>query len=120
MENTNNIKLDELDPELIGEDTIHAIHNLASDDKNVRSDALLDLWNMTWHQGDLSWSASIVVPFLLQRLQKESDTGLLYNILIDLAHLATGSSPSYARKDLPMYQDISNTYVWLFSAIVRL
>ncbi len=109
MENLNNIKLDQLDPELIGEDTIRAIHNLASDDKNVRSDALLDLWDMTWHQGDLSWSASIVVAFLRQRLQKESDTGLLYNILIDLAHLATGSSPSYARKDLPMYQDISNT-----------
>ncbi len=112
VENSNNLALDTLDPEVIGEDMIRAIHNLASDDKNMRWDALLTLWNMTWHQGDLSWSASLIVPFLLQRLQEESDTGILYNILIDLAHLATGSSgssPSYARKDLPMYQDISNT-----------
>ena len=65
------------------------IQSLASYDFEARKEALTDLFDMIWHQGTLSWSASFAVPFLIERLQQEPEAELLEEILLDLVHLGT-------------------------------
>jgi hypothetical protein len=91
-ENFNNINWSEINEPDIHEDMLFAIRNLASDDEDIRSESLWDLFDCIYHQGTLSPRAAFAVPFLITRLQQETEPGILVNILYVLASLATGDS----------------------------
>ncbi|GET40544.1 hypothetical protein [Microseira wollei] len=99
---------EQLETEL-GADMVSAIRHLSSDEKDVRSLALNDLFDLSWHQGSLLWRAAFAVPFLIEHLQRESEEDLLYRILIDLAHIGTGTSFCDLRKDSSLYASTRNT-----------
>ncbi|HAZ48707.1 MAG TPA: hypothetical protein DDW76_17520 [Cyanobacteria bacterium UBA11369] len=99
---------EQLETEL-GADMVSAIRHLSSDEKDVRSQALNDLFDLSWHQGSLCWRAAFAVPFLIEHLQLESEEDFLYNILLDLAHIGTGTSFCDVRKDLSLYANRRNT-----------
>lgn len=90
--NFDNINWDEINEPDIHEDTLGAIRNLASNDQDIRSESLWNLFDSIYHQGTLSPKAAFAVPFLVTRLQQETEPGILVNILYVLASLATGDS----------------------------
>nr|WP_201280344.1 HEAT repeat domain-containing protein [Hassalia byssoidea] len=108
-ENFNNIEWNRIDAPDIDKNMLGVIQSLASYDFEARKEALTDLFDMIWHQGTLSWSASFAVPFLIERLQQEPEAELLENILLDLVHLGTGSSFCDAHQNLSIYEDKRNT-----------
>lgn len=109
VETPNNLEWEQLETAL-GENAVRALRNLGADDKDVRSKALWELGDMLCYQGTYFWWAALVVPFLLERLQHESDLELLERILIDLAQLGTGNSFCDAPKDFDwILQDRQNT-----------
>jgi hypothetical protein len=108
-ETFNNIEWERIESPGIEEDMLHAIRSLASDEKDIRLQALMDLFDRIWHQRTLSSSASFVTPFFIERLQQEPEPDLLEHILLDLAHLGTGNSYCDAYKDLSHYEDRRNT-----------
>ncbi|BAY83409.1 hypothetical protein NIES267_28980 [Calothrix parasitica NIES-267] len=91
-ENFNNINWDEINEPDIHEEMLFAIRNLASNDEEIRSECLWNLFDCIWHQGTLSPRAAFAVPFLIARLHQETEPGILVNILYVLASLATGDS----------------------------
>ncbi|MFB2977799.1 hypothetical protein [Microseira sp. BLCC-F43] len=99
---------EQLETEL-GADMGSAIRHLSSDEKDVRSPVLNDLFDLSWHPGSLLWRAAFAVPFLIEHLQRESEEDCLYNILIDLAHIGTGTSFCDLRKDSSIYAYRRNT-----------
>jgi hypothetical protein len=107
--NFSNIAWNRIEAPGIHEDMLFKIKSLASTYKEVRLLALTDLFDMIWHQGSLSWSASFAVPFLIERLQQEPEPELLEDILFDLVHLGTGSSYCDIHQNLCIYDGKRNT-----------
>ncbi|MGD1914535.1 MAG: hypothetical protein ACFB2X_27980 [Rivularia sp. (in: cyanobacteria)] len=99
-ENFTNINWDKINEPNIHEDMLFAIRNLASDDEDIRSESLWDLFDCIYHQGSLSPKSAFAVPFLIVRLQQETNPQILVNILYVLASLATGSSYYDVHQDL--------------------
>ena len=99
LKNLENIDWDRLESAL-GEKLVSLLKDLSADDKKVRSEAQMELWYASWHQGTLTWPAYFVVPFLQERLSRESDPNLLEMILFDLAHLATAATFFGTQPDL--------------------
>ncbi|MEM6400008.1 MAG: hypothetical protein AAF757_07195 [Cyanobacteria bacterium P01_D01_bin.116] len=108
-ENFNNINWDKINEPDIHEEMLFAIRNLASNDDDIRSDSLWDLFDCIYHQGSLSPGAGFAVPFLITRLQQETEAGILQNILYVLASLATGSSYCDVHQDLEVNKEKRNT-----------
>lgn len=107
--NFNNINWDEINEPDIHEDMLFAIRNLASDDEDIRSESLWNLFDCIYHQGSLSRRAAFAVPFLIARLQQETEPGILVNILYVLASLATGDSYCDVHQDLEVNKEKRNT-----------
>lgn len=94
---TNNSKIidwQSLDPKEVGEDMVDAIRNLNSDNPEVRMESLIDLFDISWHQGTSGDRALIVIPFLREFLPNGTEREK-ERILVDLAHLATGCAYEY-------------------------
>ena len=108
-ENFNNINWDEINEPDIHEDMLFAIRNLASNDEDIRSESLSNLFDFIWHQGTLSPKSAFAVPFLIARLQQEKQPEILDEILLMLTALGTGSSYCDAHQVLPTYEDRRNT-----------
>lgn len=108
-ENFENIDWQNIDALDIHEDILAAIENLSSNDKDVRETALSDLFDMIWHQGSIYVQSAFPVPYLIERLQKETDLELSEIILFDLAYLATGTSYCETHQNLSYYEDRRNT-----------
>ena len=99
LKKLENIDWDRLESEL-GEKLVSLLKDLSADKKKVRSKAQMELWYASWHQGTLNWPAYFVVPFLQERLSRESEPDLLEMILFDLAHLATAATFFGTQPDL--------------------
>ncbi|MBV6622120.1 MAG: HEAT repeat domain-containing protein [Rivularia sp. (in: Bacteria)] len=108
-ENFNNINWDEINEPDIHEEMLFAIRNLASNNEDIRSESLSNLFDFIWHQGTLSPKSAFAVPFLIARLQQETQAEILDEILIMLTALGTGSSYCDAHQVLPIYEDRRNT-----------
>jgi hypothetical protein len=74
-------------PELIAE-----FHLLNSENKRTREEAEEELFTKSYHQGDIGIVAPFVIPFFLDRLDRETDLKILESLLIELACMASGSS----------------------------
>jgi HEAT repeat protein len=74
-------------PELITEFQL-----LNSEDKSTREQAEEYLFSLSYHQGDIGIIAPFVIPFFLDRLDRETDLKILESLLIELACMASGSS----------------------------
>ncbi|MBE9212511.1 hypothetical protein IQ247_07250 [Plectonema cf. radiosum LEGE 06105] len=72
-ENFDNIIWNEIDEPNIHENMLFAIRNLASDDRDIREECLWDLFGCIYHQGSLAPRAGFAVPFLIARLQQETE-----------------------------------------------
>lgn len=77
-ENFDNINWEEINEPDIPKDMLFAIRNLASDDEDLRSESLWDLFDCIYHQGTLSSKSAFAVPFLIVRLQQETEPGILF------------------------------------------
>ena len=104
-DNFNNINWDDINEPDIHKDMLFAIRNLASDDEDIRSESLWNLFDCIYHQGTLSPRAGFAVPFLITRLQQETESEILVNILYILASLATGDSYCDVHQDLEVNKD---------------
>ncbi|CBN55077.1 MULTISPECIES: hypothetical protein [Kamptonema] len=114
FKNLENIDWDRLESEL-GEKLVTLLKDLSADDKKVRSEAQMELWYASWHQGTLTWPAYFIVPFFQERLSRESEPDLLESILIDLAHLATaatffGTQPVFKYEILELDKEYPSEY----------
>ena len=110
MEETfHNIEWERIEAAGIREEMLCTIRNLSSDDKDVRKQTLMDLFDRIWYQGTLSWSSAFAASFLIERLQQEQEPELLERILLNLVHLGTGSAYCDPHNDLSIYQDRLNT-----------
>jgi hypothetical protein len=74
-------------PELIAEFQL-----LNSENKRTREEAEEELFTQSYHQGDIGIVAPFVIPFFLDRLNRETDLKILESLLIELACMASGSS----------------------------
>lgn len=104
-----NINWENIDAPDIHEDILDSIKKLASNDKDIRETALSELFEMIWHQGSIYAQSAFPVPFLIERLQHETDLKILESILWNLAHLATGTSYCETHQNLSYYEDRRNT-----------
>lgn len=108
-DNFNNINWDDINEPDIHEDMLFAIRNLASNDEDIRSESLWDLFDCIYHQGSLSPKSAFAVPFLITRLQQETHPEIIVNVLYVLASLATGSSYCDVHQDLEINKEKRNT-----------
>ncbi len=74
---------------------------LASEDTDVRENAMYELYGNIWHQGTVYQASAHAVPFLVELLKAPKVLGK-DAILILLAHLANGSSFHDVNQHLPM------------------
>jgi len=81
------------------------LRNLASDDANVRSEAMHALYGNIWHQGTVYEATAFAVPFLLELVQDES-IAARHEILVLLVHLAQGNSYLDVHQHLPTFDQL--------------
>ncbi|WP_373538721.1 hypothetical protein [Chamaesiphon sp.] len=74
-------------PELVAE-----FHLLNSENKKTRQEAEEELFRRSYHQGDIGVVAPFVIPFFIDRLDREMNLRILESLLIELGCLASGSS----------------------------
>lgn len=84
-------------------DVPDCLWRLASADKEVRGDAMYDLYGNIWHQGTVYEATAHALPFLIELLGNESVSGK-DEILIYLAHLATGNSYHDVHQHLSLFE----------------
>ncbi|MBP0028630.1 hypothetical protein [Roseofilum sp. Guam] len=82
------IELEELEAELGGE-IVQEIRKFSSDDRNVREQALDEVFSRIYHQGDLHYKVIFVLPFLVRQIYCETDTDFLCRVLCCIAAIAT-------------------------------
>jgi hypothetical protein len=66
-------------------------HLLNSENKKTRQEAQEELFRRSYHQGDIGVVAPFVIPFFLDRLDRETNSRILESLLIELGCLAKGS-----------------------------
>ncbi len=108
-DNFKNLDWENIDAPDIHEDILDCIKKLASSDEDVRKIAESELFDMIWHQGSIGYQSAFPVPYLIERLKYETNLEILESILLDLAHLATGTSFCETHQNLSYYKDRRDT-----------
>ena len=91
-QDSDRLSWEQLDTQLLGEAMVNTIRNLESENKEVRENALHDLFDICWDRGNSYWKTAFAIPFLIQRIQQEPDEYLLDLTVWNIAHFASGDS----------------------------
>ena len=112
----------------VGRDMANNIFDLSSEDLEVRKQALEDLFEICWHQGTVYERSYIAIPFLIKRLENETDIDLLEELIRRIYPIGTGTSYhdvhqtliiNRERKETPEYQaKIAEELEWV-DAVTR-
>ena len=88
-------------------DVPELLWGLASEEADLRKEALRDLYNSIWHQGAVFEASAHAVPFLIELLQ-EPGVVCRDDILLLLAHLATGTATSGRQNECTGYPKLGS------------
>jgi len=92
-------------------DVPELIRDLTSADTGAREKALSNLYGNIWHQGTVYEATAPTVPFLIELLEADEVQGK-HEILIFLAHLATGRSYKDVHQHLMLSRELVDKPEW--------